>query len=107
MHKTHEYTSFSSIFVREDHESSILVLITLAHFLCFFGLPGEILEKNFGEKCVRVCVSSIYHHQNLKSQSNELALGCIAKTRRVGVGRSRFYKKMADSVSPPKPKITT
>ena len=92
MHKNDIYTSFSSIFVREDHHSSILVLITLAHFLCFFGLTAKTLEKKFGEKCVCVCfvffLFSVYHHQNLKSQSNELALGCIAKitTQRGGLG---------------------
>ena len=43
--------------------------------------------------------------------SNELALGCIAKitTQRggLGLGGQGSVKKMADSVSPPKPKITT
>ena len=61
------------VMVRSDLKSgktiklSILELITLAHFLCFFGLTGEILEKNVGEMCFYFIF--IYHHQNLKSQS--------------------------------------
>ena len=35
MHKNNKYTNFSSVFVREDHESSILVFITQAQFSCF------------------------------------------------------------------------
>ena len=60
---------------------SILELSTLAHFCVF-----SVWQAKFWRK--RLEKSACVYHQNQKSQSNELALGCIAKinTQRGGLG---------------------